>query len=163
MEWTLWWDRTNASDTPQWRENLIEFDQMHDIGQGMLSHMGGVYPLGIQSGTIIRNNLIHDVESFTYGGWGLYTDEGSSGILLESNVIYRCKSAGFHQHYGRENVIRNNRFTFYHEHQLMRTPNEEHITFFFTNHIILFDSGDLLVGNLQSDHYVMDHIIHWDA
>lgn len=145
------------------RDNIIEFNHLHDIGQGMLSDMGGVYTLGIQKGTVIRNNLIHDVESFTYGGWGLYTDEGSSDILLENNVVYHCKSAGFHQHYGRENVIRNNIFAFNGQAELMRTRNEEHTSFFFTNNIVLFDSGDVLFGDWGGDHYFMDRNVYWDA
>ncbi len=147
------------------RENIIEFNHLHDIGQNMLSDMGAIYTLGIQRGTIIRNNLIHDVESFTYGGWGLYTDEGSTGILLENNLVYHCKSAGFHQHYGQENVIRNNIFAFNHEFQLMRTRNEDHISFYFTNNVVLFDCGELLGGNWQGgrDHFVMDDNVYWDA
>jgi parallel beta-helix repeat protein len=147
------------------RENIIEFNHLHDIGQSMLSDMGAIYTLGIQRGTIIRNNLIHDVTSFTYGGWGLYTDEGSTGILMENNIVYHCKSAGFHQHYGQENIIRNNIFAFNREFQLMRTRNEDHISFFFTNNVVLFDRGELLGGNWRGgrDHFVMDDNIYWDA
>lgn len=144
------------------RENVVEFNHMYNIGQDMLSDMGAVYTLGIQHGTVVRNNLIHDVSSFTYGGWGLYTDEGSTGILLESNVVYHCKSAGFHQHYGRENVIRNNIFALNRESQLMRTRPEPHISFIFTNNIVYFDSGELLGSNWSNDNYKMDYNIYFD-
>lgn len=145
------------------RDNVIEFNHLHDIGKGVLSDMGGIYTLGIQKGTILRNNLIHDVNAFSYGGWGLYTDEGSTDILLENNVVHHCKSAGFHQHYGRDNIIRNNIFAFGNEYQLMRTREEEHISFVFTNNIVYFDSGTLLGSNWKNDHYVMDRNVYFDA
>lgn len=144
-------------------DNVIEFNHLHDIGKGLLSDMGAIYTLGPQKGTVLRNNLIHDVNASTYGGWGLYTDEGSSYILLESNIVYRCKSAGFHQHYGRENIVRNNIFAYNREHQLMRSREEDHISFTFRNNIVFFDSGDLLGSNWSNDKFVMDENLYFDA
>lgn len=143
--------------------NRIEFNHLHDIGKGLLSDMGAVYTLGIQKGTVIRNNLIHDVNAFTYGGWGLYTDEGSSEIVLENNVVYRCKSAGFHQHYGRDNVVRNNVFALNREHQIMRSREEDHLSFTFERNIVYFESGELLGSNWKNDKFRMDANVYFDA
>ena len=145
------------------RENIVEFNHLHDVGQGMLSDMGGIYTLGPQPGTVLRNNLIHDVVSYGYGGWGLYTDEGSTGLVLESNVVYRCKSAGFHQHYGRENIVRNNIFALNTEHELMRTRVEPHCSFFLTNNLIYFNTGDLLGSNWSGTNYVLDGNCYYDT
>lgn len=103
----VWGYRGNIS-----RENMIEKNHIHDIGQGLLSDMGGIYTLGVQPGTVLRGNLIHDVEKLNYGAWCIYPDEGSSHLLIENNVCYRTNGEIFHQHYGRENLVRNNIFAF---------------------------------------------------
>jgi parallel beta-helix repeat protein len=143
--------------------NLIAFNHLHSIGKNMLSDMGGIYTLGVQPGTVIQNNLIHDVSSYTYGGWGIYLDEGSSNILAQDNIVYDCKSAGFHQHYGRENILRNNIFAFNREYQLMRTRSEDHVSFTLENNIVYFDQGALLGANWENGTFMTRKNLYYDA
>lgn len=169
-------------------DNDISYNLIYNIGHGPMSDMGGIYVLGIQTGSTMNNNVVFNVcageDATTYGGWGLYTDEGSQGWTIENNIAFDNGSQGFHQHYGYRNMIRNNIFAFNNEGQArssaqwvsievagvedasgenkayaaQTTPGDQ---FFLYN--------DILVGNNQpmyhaySDNYFIDDkCIYWD-
>lgn len=149
------------------RDNVIEFNHVHDIGKGWLSDMGAIYTLGTQPGTIIRNNLFHDIECAAYAGRGIYLDEGSSGIIVENNVVYRTSTGGFAQNYGRDNIIRNNIFAFSREGQIEPAGNmskarglpQSHI---FERNIIYWTPGtNLMRGDLKAKDVVLRDNLYW--
>lgn len=133
--------------------NRIEFNHIHTIGQGLLSDMGGIYTLGVSPGTVVRNNLIHGVDANHYGGWGIYHDEGSTHLLVESNVVYNTKFAAFNIHFAREVTVRNNIFALGRLEQISRTRQEPHKSVFFENNIIYWKTGEVFSKNWKDAPY----------
>lgn len=134
--------------------NVIEGNEISKIGQGVLSDMGGIYTLGFSSGTILRANRINDVDARCYGGWGIYNDEGSTGILVENNVVWNTKFGGYDIHYARECVVRNNIFALGRLEQLSFTIPEAHTTCYFYNNILYWKTGKLFEGNWGDHPYL---------
>ncbi|MBP8951504.1 MAG: right-handed parallel beta-helix repeat-containing protein [Armatimonadetes bacterium] len=113
--------------------NEVGYNHIHHIGNGVLNDIGGIYTLGISTGTVLHHNLIHDITRFErgkqgYGGWGIYLDAGSSEIVVEKNVVYDTRDGGLHIHnhshpYG--DIIRNNVFAYSAEGQMMRNADHD--------------------------------------
>lgn len=144
----------------------ISNNLIYNIGNGWLSDMGGIYTLGVQPETVISGNEIYNVGcdegAYGYGGWGIYLDEGSSEMLVENNLVYDCSSETFHQHYGRDNIIRNNIFAFGGEGAFIITKNEEHNSLTATNNIFVTDNATMYAFDTKSDWFVDDSNLYWD-
>eukprot|EP01105_Mastigella_eilhardi_P015163 TRINITY_DN3449_c0_g1_i2.p1 TRINITY_DN3449_c0_g1~~TRINITY_DN3449_c0_g1_i2.p1 ORF type:complete len:512 (-),score=71.10 TRINITY_DN3449_c0_g1_i2:50-1585(-) len=172
--WTWGYADTSVSD------NLVAYNLIHHIGYGgLLSDMGCVYTLGHQPGTKIINNICHDVDSYGYGAWGLYTDEGSRDIELRDNVVYNVKCAGFHQHYGTDNIITNNIFAdantggcdaAVRSSQWSGTCDQANPTgccssFKFTTNIVYAESGPMLYQTMDTGfvNMTLDYNTYWNV
>jgi len=159
------------------RDNHIEKNHIHDLGKGVLSDMGGVYTLGLQPGTKICGNLIHDIVKSCYGGWAIYPDQGSSHLVIENNISYNTSSSPFHQHFGRENIIRNNIWAFGDEAIIaLSRGNDCHYggdansAFTFERNIVVTDNQPAFVGaladktgNLENGDFTSDLNVFWDV
>jgi parallel beta-helix repeat protein len=127
--------------------NRVEYNIAHHLGKKsdgdgpILSDMGAVYTVGVQAGTVISNNVFHDIAGRVYGGWGIYLDEGSSNVLIEKNLVYRTTDGGFHLHFGRNDTVRNNIFASGRDVQIARTDSEPTQALLFTSNIVSWDSG----------------------
>jgi hypothetical protein len=125
--------------------NIIEYNYLHHLGRGWLCDLAAIYTLGVQPGTMIRNNLIHDIYDWAegYGAGGIYPDQGSSQMLIENNVVYRTAGGGFTVHYGKDNICRNNIFAFGRDNQIYLGRRDEDSTLTFDHNLVIFEEGAL--------------------
>lgn len=146
----------------------ISRNLIYNIGQGWLSDMGGIYMLGKQPGTVLSENVIHNVAADPgeggYGGWGIYLDEGSSFMTVEKNLVYACGSQSFNVHYGEGNVIRNNIAALSRE-GLMSPgidKGETHATAVYYNNIYLtYNKAPIYIEMLNPSHFYDNGNLMW--
>src|SRR5690606_11775231 len=77
----------------------------------ILSDGGGIYMLGLQPGSQIRSNLIHDVKlnAGRAESNGMFLDEGATDVLVSENIIYNVAKSPIRFHRATTNTIRGNR------------------------------------------------------
>jgi hypothetical protein len=100
----------NPTPTPC-RENVVEGNHIHDVMQ-VLSDGGGIYVLGFQPGTALRNNEIHGVRANAgrAPSNGMFIDEGSTDLLITGNTIWDTDRTPIRFHKAGRNMVRENVF-----------------------------------------------------
>jgi len=81
--------------------NIIEDNYIYDVMK-VLADGAGIYTLGNQSGSVYRNNFIKNIyrSKIAVGSLnnGFFFDEGSSGFLVDSNVVINVRSQDYRFH-----------------------------------------------------------------
>jgi hypothetical protein len=142
--------------------NTASFNNIYNLGQGILDDMGGVYFNTDPSatGNQALNNKIHDVNDAStldadgYGGQGLYLDANTANVLLENNLVYRTSGVTQAQTCGPQsagtpNTIKNNIFAYGRlgtKQEGCDPPASGIMQFTFTNNLVYFDRGYVQTG-----------------
>ncbi|MBX7254915.1 MAG: right-handed parallel beta-helix repeat-containing protein [Candidatus Hydrogenedentes bacterium] len=150
------------------RDNKVEFNHVHDLGDSPLGTHGAIYSLGVQPGTVIRNNHIHDIRG---GGSGIVLDNASVGVLVEDNVVHHCSYSSFMSNFNDlGNMVFNNVFAMATKDQLHRigdVPADRtkiHQTGVFFHNIFYWDTGTLFESKDWVDYnIIMENNLYFDA
>ncbi|MDP3851926.1 MAG: right-handed parallel beta-helix repeat-containing protein [Luteolibacter sp.] len=91
--------------------NLVEGNHIHHVMQ-LLSDGGGIYTLGRQPGTLLRDNLIHDIplNAGLAESNGMFFDQGSSELRIENNLISSTDRSPLRFHKAGRIVVAGNRW-----------------------------------------------------
>lgn len=91
------------------RENIIDENHIHHI-MNVLSDGGGIYMLGLQPGSRLVNNWIHDVEinAGRAESNGMFLDEGTTDVLIANNLIHNIEKSPLRFHKATINLVKNN-------------------------------------------------------
>jgi hypothetical protein len=142
----------------------------------IVDDQAAIYPRGMQPGTIICGNLIRNIGNNEGRGWyaGIYLDEGTTGVVVEENTVFNTCGSCFNQHYGKDNIVRNNIFvnSLKGGYSIGRTKVKDVVSSLqVERNIIITRSGKSMVGgdhlkNLAGDEdkgFRIDSNCYWQA
>jgi len=146
--------------------NILDYNHIHHLGNGDgLGDMGGIYTLGVSPGTTERYNHIHHVYNYAHvsHGSGVYPDEGSSEILIENNVVHHVRTCPLFQHYGADNLARNNIFAFGGKGQIQRCREDKRCHYVAEGNILFGEIQQMLGGRWQSGDWGIGSNVYWST
>jgi hypothetical protein len=99
-----WFTPTATEPNPHsMHDNVIERNEVYGTMK-VLNDGAGIYLLGSQQGTVVRNNVVHDIRltplhrprTSTDGDllFGIYLDGTTANVSVTSNVTYRTETGG---------------------------------------------------------------------
>ena len=119
--------------------NIIEWNHIYDIGQHVLSDMGGIYLLGNQPGTVERYNHIHHVTRANNCAFGVYFDSGTANVTVSNNVVHDCTDCNFFcACISASNRVENNIFAYGGIFQINNPSRSEGGPSFFTRNLLIW-------------------------
>ena len=148
--------------------NVVSFNHIYNLGEGILDDLGGVYfntdPAA--TGNQVLNNRIHDIDDASaldadgYAGQGIYLDANTANVLVENNLVYRTTAVSQSQTCGPQsahtpNSIVNNIFAYGRKgikQEGCAAPSSGVLQFNFSNNLIYYDRGYVQTGYV----YCMD-------
>lgn len=157
-------------DNPTQNINICD-NLIYNIGLDTLSDLGGIYMLGVQEGTVVSGNVIHDCSCYSgeggYAGDGIYLDSGCEFMTVENNLVFNCSTSAFNTTLSKNNTIRNNIFALSGK-SIACLGEEEYAAFTdlnnaYVNNIFLTDSKVVAIEHINhAGHFNGSGNILWD-
>ena len=167
--------------------NTVEHNHIHHVVRGVLSDGAGIYTLGVQPGSVLRHNRIHDVFPYTgrpapgapsdswpqripiLGGgevgmaWCIYLDQATSGLVVEHNVCFNSLTGSIMDTASPGNIVRNNVFALSAWDAVWRWAWQQEPDAVFEHNIIYVTQGNLFHadGGRDDTRSVWDHNLFW--
>ena len=160
--WT--WEYLPPNDA---RDNTIDFNHIYGLGNSELGTHAAIYCLGLSPGTVVRENLIHDIRG---EGYGIILDQGCAGVLVENNLVHHADGGWCSNFHVIGNIIMNNIFALTRMaamHRYGDAPPGGYTlsnTNFVVRNIFYFKEGRLELRDDWLDfNTVQDCNLYWDA
>jgi len=140
-----------TSEPTPCRENTVHANHIHHI-LTILSDGGGIYSLGLQPGSRLSQNLIHDVQvnAGRAESNGMFLDEGTRELVIENNIVYHIARSPLRFHKAQDpNWVRDNVLVCNEQTQAIRYNNTKKASIKKSGNIILQQNSEADMSRLE--------------